>query len=180
MPNTKGTDVIALRKILQERGPEFERGFQQSLNPELRELYINIMATSWTPVEKQTALYAAAAQALYPGDPEPLRQLGRAMAQRSFTGIYKIFLRLPTIQFIMSRTAEVWRTYYDAGEAAVENMANHQGEFVVRKFPELPRQMREVICGHLSVILELTGAKQSAVTLVDKDPNAWRWQIAWQ
>ncbi len=179
MPNTKGTDVLALRKMLQERGPQAEQEFLQRLNPELQNLYRSIMATTWSPVEQQTALYEAAAEVLFPGEAEPLRQLGRALAKRSFTGIYRIFLRLPTMQFIMNRTAEVWLTYYNAGEAVVENFVDRHGDFVVRRFPELPRKMREVICGHLSVILELTGAKNVRVTIVDRDPQAWRWQLTW-
>jgi hypothetical protein len=177
MPKTKGTDVMALRKLLQERGPEFEQAFVAALTPELAELYRTILHFTWTPVEKQTELYAAAAAALYPGHPEPMRELGRAMALQTFSGIYKIFLRLPTMSFIMSRTAQMWQTYYDAGEASVENFTGKTGTLLVRKFPELPRKMREVVCGHLQVLIEATGAKHVRVQLLDSDPNAWRWEI---
>jgi hypothetical protein len=177
MPKTKGTDVMALRKLLQARGPEFEQTFKAALTPELAELYRTILHFTWTPVEAQTALYAAAAAALFPGHPEPMRELGRAMARLTFSGIYKVFLRLPTLAFVMSRTAQMWRTYYDAGEASVEDFTGRSGSLVVRRFPELPRQMREVVCGHLQVLVEATGAKQVRVLLHDQDPEAWRWEI---
>ncbi len=179
MPNTKGTDVVALRKIFRERGGDVEKSFLDRLPEELQRMYKEIVHTTWSPVEKQAELYAHAAEALFPGNPDGLRLLGQEMARRSYSGVYRIFLRLPTVDFIINRVAQVWGTYYDQGEACIEDFQGQGGVFVVRNFPELPRKMREVICGHLTVILEATGAHQISVTLQDQDPKAWRWRISW-
>lgn len=178
MSKTKGTDVAALRRLIQEKGPGSEAAFVASLTPELAGLYRDILPFTWTPVEKQTELYAAAAAALFPGHPEPMRELGRAMAQQTFSGIYKIFLRIPSMSFILSRVAQMWQTYYDTGEACVEDFTGKSGALVVRNFPDLPRRMREVVCGHLQVLVEATGAKHVRVVLNDRDPNAWRWEVS--
>lgn len=178
MSKTKGTDVAALRKLIQLKGQGFEPTFLAALTPELAKLYREILPFTWTPVEQQTELYAAAAAALFPGHPEPMRELGRAMAQQTFSGIYKIFLRIPSMSFILSRVAQMWQTYYDAGEASVEEYTGRSGVLVVRNFPELPRRMREVVCGHLQVLVEATGAKQVRVVLNDRDPAAWRWEVS--
>jgi Protein of unknown function (DUF2378) len=175
MPKTKGTDIGGLKKVLQDRG--MEASFLSKLTPELAKLYRDILPFSWTPVERQTEIYVAAAATLFPEKSEPMRELGRALAQHTYSGIYKIFLRIPSTEFVMSRTAQLWQTYYDSGEAVVENFTGHHGTLVVRKFPELPRKMREVICGHLEVLVEATGSKRVTVQLQDQDPNAWRWEI---
>ena len=67
----------------------------------------------------------------------------------------------------------------DTGEASIEHFTGHSGEMVVRGFPELPGGMRKVISGHVARILELTGAKEVQIVLVEDDPDAWRWKISW-
>ncbi len=39
--------------------------------------------------------------------------------------------------------------------------------------------MREMAGGHMSVLLELTGAKGGRVTIDDHDPAEWHWQLRW-
>lgn len=180
MELTKGADVIALRKILAEKGEAVEQAFLQKLTPELVELYQGIMATSWTPVDKQMAIYTAAAEALFPGQPEHMANLGYALAQKTFTGIYRIFFRIPSIAFIMKRVATLWRSYYNKGDASVENVKSKSLELVVRNFPELRRKMLEVAKGHSRYIIELTGARHVHVELKDDEPEAWRWIMRWE
>ncbi len=176
---TKGADVMSLRKILRERGAAVEKAFQDRLTPELQEVYRGIVATSWTPVEQQMAIYQAAAQTLFPGLDEPMARLGHALAQQTFTGMYRIFFRIPSISFIMQRVAMVWRSYYNLGEAMVENVQPKRVDFVVRDFPQLPYPMLEVAKGHSRCILEMTGAKMIQITLDTHDPQAWRWRLSW-
>lgn len=180
MANTKGTDIIALRKIFQERGAAVEQAFTAKLTAEQLDLYKNALHISWTPVDKQTALYQIAAESLFPGESACMQKLGKAMAAQSFGGIYKVFLRLPTIEFIVKRTAQVWLTYYDTGDASVADFVGKSGALVVKGFSDLPRKLREVVCGHLEHLLEATGAKNVRVTLNDKDPGAWRWELKWE
>lgn len=177
---TKGADVIALRKLLEERGAAAEKAFASKLTPELLEVYHGIIATSWTPVEQQMAVYQAAAQVLFPGQEEPMAHLGHALARKTFSGLYRIFFRIPSVAFIMQRVAVVWRSYYNQGEALVENIRPKSVDFVVRNFPQLPQPMLEVAKGHCRCILEMTGAKMVEVELNARDPQAWRWRLSWQ
>jgi uncharacterized protein (TIGR02265 family) len=177
---TKGADVMSLRKILQEQGAATEQAFLAKLTPDLREVYRGIIATSWTPVEQQMAIYQAAAHTLFPGLDEPMARLGHALAKKTFTGMYRIFFRIPSIAFIMQRVAMVWRSYYTQGEAMVENSQPKRVDFVVRDFPQLPYPMLEVAKGHCRCILEMTGAKMVQVTLETHDPQAWRWRLSWE
>lgn len=179
MPKTKGTDIIALHALLREKGPETEKGFLDKLGPRLAAVYRGITATSWTEVEEQLAIYQVAAGVLFPNDPAGLTRLGMALAEKSFSGIYKIFFRLPSIEYIFKRTARIWSAYYDQGEASIETQAGKCVDLVVRNFPELPRAMREVANGHYTVIMNMTGAKNIRINLIDTDPNAWRWRISW-
>jgi hypothetical protein len=179
MANTKGTDVVGLRKIFAEAGQQAEQKLLDRLTPEQRHIYENAVSTTLSPVGLQTELYERAAETLFPEDPNRMVRLGKIMANRSYSTVYKLFFRIPTVEFLISRVATVWRSYYDSGEAEIRNFTGRSGSLVVRHFPSLPRKLREVIAGHLTVILELTGAKSTHVLVCDDDPEAWEWKLTW-
>jgi hypothetical protein len=179
MAKTKGSDLAPLREIISARGSEFESSFIASLNPELTKLYKTGLPITWTPVEIQTELYVKAAEKLFPQDSNSLIKLGQAIAAKTFRGILKVFFMIPSLPFIIKKAKNVWRMYYDQGLADTEDVGNKKCTLVVRDFPDLPRKMREVICGHLYTILDLTGEKNGKITLDDRDANAWRWKVVW-
>lgn len=179
MANTKGTDVVGLRKIISEAGAEAEQKLLKTLTPDQRHLYENAVSTTLSPVGLQTALYERAAEVLFPNDSNRMFRLGKMMANRSFSTVYKLFFRIPTVEFLVGRVATMWRSYYDAGEAEIVNFMGKSGSLVVRHFPSLPRKLREVVAGHLTVVLELTGAKNARVEVCDGDPDAWEWKMSW-
>jgi hypothetical protein len=179
MAKTKGTDIVGLRKIIQAKGVDFEREFIKDLPEYLSKMYQSALHNTWSPVEKQTELYLLAASMLFPDDPDSMLKLGKAMAEKSFSTVYKVFLRIPTKQYIMARTAQVWSTYYDHGRACTENFTPTSVDFVVRDFPDLPDKLRELICGHLVVILEMTGSRNIRVQRADIPTKEWRWLLTW-
>lgn len=178
MVHTKGTDMVALRKIICEFNQEsilFEK-----LSVELQKTYKAIIATTWTPIDIQMEIYQNAAAVLFPNSQNAMEDLGSALARKTFSGIYKVFLRIPTLEFIMNRVAMVWKSYYTKGEAVIENCQNEQVDFVVRNFAELPLPMCYVASGHCRSIVEMTGRKNVKVVLKKNNPESWRWVITWK
>ncbi|MCD4814020.1 hypothetical protein K8S19_10070 [bacterium] len=180
MPNTKGTDVVTLKKILKNRGEETYRDFLKKLDEETTEAFLKIITTTWTPIHLQAKIYEVAAATLFPGHNRGILQLHRELAKSSYSSIYKIFLRIPTIPFIARRAAAVWRSYYDTGNASVENIENKSLDFIVRAFPQLPFTLREAANAHIAVLVEATGAKNVRVVHHDSDPQQWTWKITWE
>jgi len=179
MSKTKGTDVITLRAALASKGPEVEKIFEQKLTPALVAVYRRITTTSWTEVADQMAIYQAAADVLFAQDPERMMRLGVLLGSKAFSGIYKLFLRVPTVEYIFKRAARIWNTYYEKGDAEIEILSTKCVDFVVHNFPDLPRPMREVAKGHYMAIMEMTGAKDIQIDMFDDNPQAWRWRIRW-
>lgn len=180
MFKTKGTDVVALRQILKERGTEQEQAFLAKLTPDQAELYRSSLAFVWNDVDLQVAVYRVAASVLYPGDPEGLKRLGWEMARRSYRGVYRILLRLPSTQFVMDQAAKLWTTYFERGRAAVEEAAPGRAVFVLRGYSELAADMRQIVRGNITAAAETTGARNVRVVHVDTDPQAWKWVIQWE
>ncbi|MCP4898777.1 MAG: hypothetical protein GY906_17540 [bacterium] len=179
MATVKCSDVVALRKVIKERDKDFEQEFISGLPPRLSEMYQESLATDWVSVDEQMSLYLAAAGALFPRQKDRMFQLGQALAQKTYTGVYRIFLRIPTIQFVASRAAQIWGSYYDTGEMTVENREDKSLDLVLRSFPDLPTPMRVMAAGHVVVLLEMTGAGGAKITRDDSDPQAWRWHVTW-
>ncbi len=179
MYRTKGTDVVALRQIFKERGGEAERAFLAKLAPAQAELYQRSLAFIWNDVDQQTAVYHAAAEVLYPGEAEGLKRLGWEMARRSYRGVYRVLLRLPSTQFVMSQAAKLWSTYFERGRAAVEDAGRGRATFVLYDYPELPADMRQIVRGNITAAAETTGARNVRVLHVDSDPRSWKWVIQW-
>jgi hypothetical protein len=179
MPRVKGTDVASLRSLIHEKGPEAERGLLERLPAALRNVYLETSPLTWNPVEVQAELYEVAASFLFPDQPEPIVAMHKLLARMSYSGVYRVFVRIPTVDFIAKRAASVWHSYYDSGEATIENATGRSLDFVVRQFPDLPLAMREATTGHLAVLLEMTRAKTPAIVPPPHRPEAWVWHITW-
>jgi hypothetical protein len=177
---TKGTDVIALKGIMRARGNAIEQQFIGKLTPALREVYSGILATSWQEVADQASIYRAAAETLFPSSKEKLVELGRLLASQSYKGVYKLFLRLPSTQYIFERVARIWSSYFERGEASIETNGDKSVDVVVRDFEDLPHELMEAASGHYCVLLEATGCKNVSVQIIDSDPHAWRLHVTWQ
>jgi hypothetical protein len=181
MIKVKGTDIKSLRKLFERRGAEAEKSLLRRLSPEIAHLYQHSLPISWNPMDDQVKLYEEAAPVLFPNDASALRRLGYAMADETFGGIYKMFLAIPSLSFIIGQAATIWKQYYEKGQASVETFKEgnkvSRVTFTVRAYPELPRSLREAICGYLQFLGEAAGEKNLAIKIDETDPQGWRWEI---
>jgi hypothetical protein len=138
---------------------------------------------SWYPVEAipgKGNIFEAAACVLFPNDPEGLQKVGRLNARESLTGLYRLFIRIPSIEFVIGRVAKLWRVYQDTGDANVEEYDGKSLQFVVRNFPDLREDFREYLMGYIFSVGELSGLKEVRVTHCADDPQAWKWKMEWK
>jgi hypothetical protein len=180
MPKIKGTDITVLRKLIQKQGDNYEKCFLELLEPQLLNLYKNTLSTTWVTEELHTQLYEVAADFLLPEHPEKMVELAKTVAKDSYQGIYRFFLRIPTVPFLVKKAANIWYTYHDTGKAGASKIEKKKVQFFVKDFPDLPRGMRLLTNGHILALLELAGFKQVSVTNDDSDPTNWKWYISWE
>ncbi len=101
------------------------------------------------------------------------------MAGKQFTGIYKFFLRIPSIGFIIKNASATFNTLMDKGTVRVDIITSNSRMLVISDLPELTAVQREYICGVISCLLELAGAKTVKMDKVESTPNEWKWKISW-
>jgi uncharacterized protein (TIGR02265 family) len=179
MPKTKASDIVVIRKMLAERGAEAEKSFLDQLTPEVQVCYQQALPSQWIDNAVQAPVFAAAARVLYPLDATGLRTLAATVAKFNFSGVYRIFLQIPTVGFIVKNVARTWRAFYEKGNSRVEDLTATSAVLVVEGFPELTATEREYLCGYYAGILELTGATNIRVRKIEQDPQAWKWSIQW-
>ncbi len=187
MPNTKGTTLVLIRQLLQEKGPDMEKQVLSQITDLERQAYYKANVLTWYPVLEdvpdEKTIITVASKALFPDDPEPLRKFGKLAANYAINKLYKILFRIPSVHFIMKRAAVMWRTYNDTGAFYVEEFIknNHflSCQLVLRHYPTLPNNVREMLAGYYSTVLEWTGAKTTEVTRNDNydEFKAWIWYL---
>ncbi len=179
MHKVKGADLVAARELVNLAGPDAERSMLGRVSPELRQVYTSALPSSWIPIEQITPLYEAAAAVLFPGAADAFVQLGKAMARKTYKGLYRTFLSIPSMAFLVRMSATMWSSYHDAGKAKVESLSRQGGIMVVRGAPELTRTHLDAVAGHLTFLAENCGCKSVRVLVDDRDPGAWRWVARW-
>lgn len=176
----KGVGVVFVRTALRRVGASAEARVLEQLSAEERRLYEDVTASQWVPIEFATRLFELAAPIVHPGKPLPLRLMGRDLARDNMNGVYRVFLRVLSPQFILEQTARLWRTYHRHGSSHVEQIGPREVDVVACGYAKLPERFRECMCGWIAETLELSGAKQVFVSKTDDDPERWRWRIRWQ
>jgi hypothetical protein len=180
MANVKGTDLLTIRRLLAEGPPGAEGRALARVSTEAVEAYRRTVASTWTPVELQAALFDAAARELFPNRTDAVELLFVDVARRSYSTVYRIFLKVPSVQFLVSQAANLWKTYYDEGYASAEDAGRGRAYFHVSEFPGLPKALRSAIAGHIRFLVENTGAKHVTITVTESHPVRWTWYITYR
>lgn len=179
MANVKATDIVIIREMLKEKGAENINALAPALRPEIFQIFKSTLSVNWVPLEMEAEILQGASKLFFPNDPRPLFKLGYKVAGKQFTGIYKIFLRIPSVSFVIKNVSATWNTMNDKGSVRVDGLTSNGGMFVISDLPELSAVQREYICGVISCILELTGVKNVKVDKLENNPSEWKWKISW-
>lgn len=180
MPNVKASDVVIILKMLADRAPDSDPALAAGLDPEVYRQVKTAASTSWIPVETEARFLEQAVKILYPNDPRGLIRLGGDVSKVQFTGIYKVFLMIPSVSFIVKRISLAYKSLIDTGTARVENLTANSGTLVTSGLPQLSAVQRQYIGGVLAGVVELTGAKDVQIRLDEADPQNWKWTLTWK
>ncbi len=91
---------------------------------------------------------------LYPGDSQAYRKLGNDVCKESIPKFFKIFLRIPRPQYIITKAAIIWKSYYDTGKIEVLENENNVITIKLTEFPNFPGFLRDFLCGYIAELYE--------------------------
>ncbi len=149
MPKIKGSGFNTLRHLLKNKDERFKENFYRKITSEELKTFKMGISVGWydLAMDEQTSSLAILAKMLYPNDQQYLQKLGQEMAKHTIPSFYKVFIRIPSLEVVMTKAAKIWSSLYDKGEATVENYQKDQYTLVLRQFSDYPAYLRAYMCG---------------------------------
>lgn len=160
MPNVRASGVLArLRWVEEHHGREAKRAVLVSLAPRHATAILAAVNPSiWVPFDAFVALCEAIDRVYGVGDLGLCRMLGRYAADVNLPTIYRIFYKLGSFRYIISKASAVWTTHYDSGRASTRDIPNGIA-FVVQGFSMPHRVHCLSVLGWIEQSAIISGAK---------------------
>ena len=160
MAQVKGTAVVASVRYVRERFGE--AALRRVLGPlptdERLVLEGGILASSWYPMPLFLHFMQEVERQLATQELHVIRRMGQASAEYGIKGVYKVFFKLGSPEFIIGRAARVFGSYYDTGRIVVAESRAGRAVLDLSGFEGAP-QFCERILGWMEKTVEMAGAK---------------------
>lgn len=159
--NIKGTALKVIPKFIKDKfGKENFEKWLNSLDPEAKELYSGIILSSnWYSLD---AMYLAPVQKMcdlfYNGDVKGALEAGAYDAENALSGMYKIFVRLGSPEFLIKRATVVFPTYYQGSAMDIISIGNGKAILRITKFGKMHKINNYTIKGWMVKALEISGS----------------------
>jgi len=127
-----------------------------------------IMIHHWYPIGFYVELNRAIDKLLGKGDLKLVWELGRASADESLHGIYKVFFKVGSPEFVVKAAATIWKQYYDTGKLTIVDEHAPQGKrfrMIVEGLQTEDEVMWLAIGGWVERTLQLSGGKNVKVEI---------------
>ncbi|MDQ7797983.1 MAG: hypothetical protein RDU76_03430 [Candidatus Edwardsbacteria bacterium] len=164
----KGTSVLATKNFVNHKfGPEAQKAWLESLPGESRKIFDQaILANNWYPFQagfvEPTRMIC---NSFYGGNELGAREIGRYSAEQSLRGIYKAFARVASVNFIMERTANIFKTYYTPGRMEVASQDQHHLAFHILDIDDSDLLFEHRICGWINGALLICNNRDHEVKI---------------
>lgn len=157
----KGTAVQSSLRYVRERFGEgsLARVLEALPEDDRQALGHGILASSWYGMDAFLRFMQEVERQLGAQEPDVVRKMGRASCDYGVTGVYKIFFKVGSPEFIISRAARVFSSYYDTGELKVVEGGAGRAVVELTALQGGAPQFCERIFGWMQRTLELAGAK---------------------
>ena len=160
MAQVKGTAIVASVRYVRERFGE--EALKRVLGPLPQEerlvLEGGILASSWYPMPLFLHFMQEVERQLGAQEPQVIRRMGAASAEYGIKGVYKVFFKLGSPEFIIGRAARVFGSYYDTGQIVVSESRAGRAVLDLTGFEGAP-QFCERILGWMEKTVAMAGAK---------------------
>jgi len=161
LARVKGTAIRASLRFLQERfGPTGTGSVLDRLEAADREMVISgLLDSVWYPMPLLLRLMREATAVHGAAEPELIRKMGRASAESGVRGVYKVFFKVGSPQFIIGRAARVFGSYYDTGEIRVVESGPGKAVLDLSSFEGSPEFCQRIL-GWMERTMEMAGARK--------------------
>lgn len=180
----KGPAVKSIPEFVKKNHKARYNEWLDALSPESKNIMGNsIYSTGWYPVH-QAAVEPTEKMALlfFKSKIEAAWESGKYSAESTLKGVYRIFIKASSPQYIISRASKVFTTYYRPSNMQVIDSTNKSVLVHITEFGEPNAILEYRIGGWMEKALELSGCKDVRVyikkSLAKGDPIT-EYSIRW-
>jgi len=162
MLHIKGTAVLDTLEAIKARAGKVELDkIVSHLDPETREILQRpISPSSWYSCDAFSRFLEADIRETAGGNEQELVKRAEAVIEKQLSGIYKMFVRLGSPEFVIRRIAAVHSTYFDGVQIIPEMKGPNSARIQYVGFSRNHRIMGFAILGFFRKALEISGAKK--------------------
>ncbi len=166
MGKVKGTAWISLTNFLaRAEGPEAYARVLAKLAPkDAAQLQEIILPISWLEYGVYVRFLLAADLEFGHSDHALFRESSRVLAQENMHGVYRIFLKVVSPAFVLSKVAQLWHRLMDPGEMRLTKETRNSVELTLTEFPDMPLHHEIGQSAFMEEIARMTGLKQVSCT----------------
>lgn len=160
IPHVRASAILArLRWVEEHHGREAKRAVLVSLSPtHATAILAAVNPSLWVPFDAFVALCQAIDRTYGSGDLAMCRTLGRYAAEKNLPTLYRIFYKIGSFRYIISKASAVWSTHYDSGRASTHDIPGGAA-FVIEGFATPHRVHCLSVLGWMEQSAVMSGAK---------------------
>lgn len=182
----KGTALASTIRFVQETLPADALPHVLGALPpdERKALETGVLVSAWYPFSMLIRLMREVGRYDQGRTPHLYRLMGRASAEYSLTTIYRIFFKIGSPQFTLSKAARVFGSYYDSG--TMEAVVNDRGHAILelRGFAEPAPEFCERLWGWCERTIQLIAnrdlARAAHIKCVHRGDPTCQFEGFWQ
>ena len=182
----KGSALISMRSHIPKKvGKQDYERWLKSLKPDVEKVFnVNLSISKWYPLKEYLIEPSQNyCKLFYDGDLAGAWELGKFSAAYSLNGMYKIFVELSSIKFIISRAAKILPSYYKPSSLELTDIKKNSCIVKITEFPEIDKIIEYRIGGWIEYALEMHGSTDVKIDIVNKmsenDPFT-EYNISWK
>lgn len=161
----KGLVLLNARTFCVERfGKQGWERVRDALSPHDRDVMDSAVHVGWYEVGVYDHVHDAMVAELGGGDFAVMIDSGHFSADRDLTTVHRLFARMATVEFLLTKYGEFWKRYQDTGRWQIER----EGPHVVRAKLTGWASRSEATCirlgGYIERFLQIVGAQGAKVT----------------
>ena len=185
MVEIKGSVVSdSIKSVKEKFGEQIYATIVNQLHGETRALFerASILSSSWYPLDAFTEFLEQDINVTAQGKEQELIRRAELVIERQLGGIYKMFVKFGTPQFVLNRLTVIHQTYF-RGVAATVTMPG-SGK-AIKRYTGFSKQHRLIgpsIIGFYRKALEISGAKDVAAqftTSIEDDKGYCLLNLSW-
>jgi hypothetical protein len=164
----KGTAINSIPEfIVKKFGKEGFNQWLSAINETARQVYEKpILAGNWYPLKEiMIEPTKKMCELFYHGDVKGAREGGRYSAELGLKGVYRIFVKFGSPEFLIRRASAIFTSYYQPSEMKVVAQEDKKAVVHITQFFEPSSLVENRIAGWMEKALEISGCKNVKILI---------------